>query len=36
MAFVGETRYRAPWDFLIALLAATTVMRIVRRLRDEA
>ena len=33
MLFVGETRYRAPWDFLIALLAATTVMRIVRRFR---
>ena len=22
MLFVGETRYRVPWDFLIALLAA--------------
>ena len=30
VAFVGETRYRAPWDFLIALLAATTLVAIVR------
>ena len=30
VAFVGETRYRAPWDFLTALLAATTVVAIVR------
>ena len=22
MLFVGETRYRVPWDFLLALLAA--------------
>jgi 4-amino-4-deoxy-L-arabinose transferase-like glycosyltransferase len=29
--FVGETRYRAPWDFLIALLAATTVVELARR-----
>ena len=27
MLFVGETRYRVPWDFLIALLAAAAVMR---------
>jgi len=33
MLFVGETRYRVPWDFLIALLAATAVVEIVRRLR---
>jgi 4-amino-4-deoxy-L-arabinose transferase-like glycosyltransferase len=30
--FVGETRYRVPWDFLIALLAAAAVMEIVRRI----
>jgi 4-amino-4-deoxy-L-arabinose transferase-like glycosyltransferase len=29
--FVGETRYRAPWDFLIALLAATAVVELARR-----
>jgi hypothetical protein len=33
MAFVGETRYRAPWDFLIALLAATAAVRLVERVR---
>ena len=27
MLFVGETRYRVPWDFLIALLAAATLVR---------
>jgi 4-amino-4-deoxy-L-arabinose transferase-like glycosyltransferase len=36
MLFVGETRYRVPWDFLIALLAAATVMHVVRRRRDVA
>lgn len=29
--FVGETRYRAPWDFLIGLLAAMTVVALARR-----
>jgi hypothetical protein len=33
--FVGETRYRVPWDFLIALLAAAAVMEIVRRIRAQ-
>jgi 4-amino-4-deoxy-L-arabinose transferase-like glycosyltransferase len=27
MLFVGETRYRVPWDFLIALLAAAALVR---------
>ncbi len=31
VAFVGETRYRAPWDFLIALLAAKALVEIVKR-----
>jgi hypothetical protein len=34
--FVGETRYRVPWDFLIALLAARAVIEVwnwVRRRR---
>lgn len=34
MLFVGETRYRTPWDFLIALLAAAAVVDLVRR-RDR-
>lgn len=32
--FVGETRYRVPWDFLIALFAATALVEIVRRVRS--
>ncbi|MHB8650738.1 MAG: ArnT family glycosyltransferase [Gaiellaceae bacterium] len=31
MLFVGETRYRAPWDFLIALLAAAALVRLGQR-----
>jgi hypothetical protein len=31
MLFVGETRYRAPWDFLLALLAGATVAELFRR-----
>lgn len=33
--FVGETRYRAPWDFVIALLAAAAVVELVRRRRGR-
>jgi 4-amino-4-deoxy-L-arabinose transferase-like glycosyltransferase len=33
MLFVGETRYRVPWDFLIALFAATAAVRLVARVR---
>jgi hypothetical protein len=35
MLFVGETRYRVPWDFLTALLAATALVEIVRRVRTH-
>jgi 4-amino-4-deoxy-L-arabinose transferase-like glycosyltransferase len=31
--FAGTTRYRVPWDFVLALLAAATIERIVKRLR---
>ena len=31
MLFAGETRYRVPWDFLIALLAAATVTHFLGR-----
>src|ERR671930_222415 len=31
MLFAGETRYRVPWDFLIALCAAAAVTRLARR-----
>jgi 4-amino-4-deoxy-L-arabinose transferase-like glycosyltransferase len=30
MLFVGETRYRVPWDFLIALLASSALLRMPR------
>jgi hypothetical protein len=33
MLFVGETRYRVPWDFLIALLAARTLVELNARVR---
>jgi 4-amino-4-deoxy-L-arabinose transferase-like glycosyltransferase len=33
MLFVGETRYRAPWDFLIALLAAAALVELTERVR---
>ena len=35
MLFVGETRYRVPWDFTIALLAAATVVEVFRRYRAK-
>jgi hypothetical protein len=31
--FVGETRYRAPWDFLLALLAAVALVELTERAR---
>jgi len=34
MIFVGVTRYRVPWDFLLCLLAGATVLEVVRRLRE--
>jgi 4-amino-4-deoxy-L-arabinose transferase-like glycosyltransferase len=33
--FVGETRYRVPWDFLLALLAAAAVVELAGRLRRK-
>jgi 4-amino-4-deoxy-L-arabinose transferase-like glycosyltransferase len=33
MLFVGETRYRVPWDFLLALLAATAIVELTARAR---
>jgi hypothetical protein len=30
MLFVGETRYRVPWDFLVALLASSALLRLPR------
>jgi hypothetical protein len=34
MVFVGETRYRTPWDFLISVLAAATVVGLMERRRS--
>jgi len=33
MLFAGDTRYRAPWDFLLALCAATALVRLWDRVR---
>ena len=33
MLFVGATRYRAPWDFLLVLLAASALPPALARLR---
>ncbi|MGZ4386037.1 MAG: glycosyltransferase family 39 protein [Gaiellaceae bacterium] len=33
MLFVGETRYRVPWDFLLALAASAGLLAVVARLR---
>jgi hypothetical protein len=33
LVFVGATRYRVAWDFLLALLAAAAIERVIRRLR---
>jgi 4-amino-4-deoxy-L-arabinose transferase-like glycosyltransferase len=35
MVFVGATRYRAPWDFLLALLAAPAIVRVVDAVRER-
>jgi 4-amino-4-deoxy-L-arabinose transferase-like glycosyltransferase len=35
LAFVGATRYRVAWDFLLALLAAAAIERGVARLRNR-
>jgi 4-amino-4-deoxy-L-arabinose transferase-like glycosyltransferase len=34
MIFVGVTRYRVPWDFLVCVLAAATVVEVVRRVHE--
>jgi dolichyl-phosphate-mannose-protein mannosyltransferase len=34
LAFVGATRYRAPWDFVLALLAACALARLGSRVRE--
>jgi hypothetical protein len=34
MVFVGETRYRTPWDFLIAVLASAAVVALIERRRS--
>jgi len=36
MLFAGETRYRVPWDFLIALSAAAAVARLRTRWAEQA
>ncbi|HEX6702070.1 MAG TPA: hypothetical protein VF101_15185, partial [Gaiellaceae bacterium] len=35
MLFAGETRYRVPWDFVIAVCAAATVTRVLHRIELE-
>ena len=35
MVFVGATRYRVPWDFVLALLAAAALAAIVRQVRSR-
>ena len=34
MVFVGVTRYRVPWDFLICVLASGAVLALVRRVAE--
>ena len=35
MVFAGTVRYRAPWDFLLALLAAFALARLWTIARDR-
>ena len=35
MLFVGETRYRVPWDFLIGLLAARVLVALWQRVGER-
>jgi Dolichyl-phosphate-mannose-protein mannosyltransferase len=35
MLFVGETRYRTPWDFLLAILAGAAILRAWDRVRER-
>jgi hypothetical protein len=34
MIFVGVTRYRVPWDFLLCVLASATILEVVRRVHE--
>jgi 4-amino-4-deoxy-L-arabinose transferase-like glycosyltransferase len=34
MLFVGVTRYRVPWDFILCVLASAALVELVRRARD--
>jgi hypothetical protein len=35
LVFVGATRYRVAWDFLLAILAAAALARLAERLRSR-
>ena len=35
LVFVGATRYRVAWDFLLALLAAATIEHAIQRVRTR-
>ena len=35
MIFVGVTRYRVPWDFLVCLLASAALLALVRRVTES-
>jgi hypothetical protein len=32
MGFAGDTRYRVPWDFLLALVASVAVLNLASQL----
>ena len=34
MIFVGVTRYRVPWDFLLCVLASAALAELMRRVRE--
>jgi hypothetical protein len=33
IGFAGDTRYRVPWDFLLALVASVAILHLWSRLR---
>ncbi|MDX6442617.1 MAG: hypothetical protein QOE43_2346, partial [Gaiellaceae bacterium] len=35
LVFVGATRYRVAWDFLLAILAAAALARLAERVRSR-
>jgi hypothetical protein len=35
MIFVGVTRYRVPWDFLLCVLAGAALVALARRLAES-